>query len=65
MFHIRVSGFSLISQGLLLLKLFEYLLYLLRYDKKCDETLPKTGNTLLEKFQSCIFNCFSSQIVTN
>jgi hypothetical protein len=30
------------SQELITVELFEYLLYLLRYDQKCDENLKKT-----------------------
>jgi hypothetical protein len=50
--------------GSLLLKLVEYLLYLLRYDKKCDENLKKVWKCSVRKKTKLYFQLFSSQIIT-
>jgi hypothetical protein len=49
---------TLSLKGSLPLKLFEYLLYLLRYDKKCDENLTKHENALLETNSKVVFSTF-------
>jgi hypothetical protein len=52
MFNISVLSVSLLSQGLITVEIFKYLLHFLRYDKKCDE------NALLEKNFKVVFSTY-------
>ncbi len=62
MFHKSVLGLSRISQGLITIEIFKYLLYLLSYDKNAKKSRKKGQNALtVRKIRSTIFNFFSSQ----
>jgi hypothetical protein len=49
MFQNSVLDINLMSQEIIAVEIVKYLLYLLRYDIKCDENPEKSENELLEK----------------